>query len=121
MADYNITRVALTDVKSSDVGLATVEDIDDGEVRDMDFMASSNLIFYEFIGSPGIIAYIQCLGYLGVHSDGQKLANRRFQFTAPLHMLAASGDFLAIAGQGRMRTTCRTRSELRDPRRKVSQ
>ena len=94
-----LTRVALTDVKPSDVGLAAVEDLDDGEVRDMDYMASSNVIFYEFIGSPGLIAYIQCLGYLGVRSDGLKLSNRRFQFTAPSHVLIASGDFLAIAAE----------------------
>ena len=99
VANYNMTRVALADVKSSDIGLAVVEDLDDGEIRDMDYMASSNVIFYEFIGSPGLIAYIQCLGYLGMHSDGLKLSNRRFQFTAPSHVLIVSGDFLAIAAE----------------------
>ena len=85
-------RVALADVKSSDIDLAAVEDLDDGEIRDMDYMTSLNVIFYEFIGSPGLITYIQCLGYLGMHSDGLKLSNRRFEYTAPSHVLIASGD-----------------------------
>ena len=99
VADYNIKRVALTDAKSFDIGLAAVEDLDYGEARGMDYMASSNVIFYEFIGSPGLTAYVQCLGYLGIHSDGLKLSNRRFQFTVPLHILVASGDFLAVAAE----------------------
>ena len=37
------------------------------------------------------------MGYLGMHSDGLKLSNRRFEYTAPSHVLIASGDFLAIA------------------------
>ena len=118
VADYNITRVALTDVKPSDVGLAAVEDLDDGEVRDMDFMASSNLIFYEFIGSPGLMAYIQCLGYLGMHPDGQKLANRRFQFTAPSHILVASGDFLAIAAELKDENNVQDKVETAGPKEK---
>ena len=99
VADYNIKRVALTDAKSSDIGLAAVEDLDYGEARGMDYMASSNVIFYEFIGSPGLTAYIQCLGYLGMHSDGLKLSNRRIQFTVSSHNLVASGNFLVIAAE----------------------
>ena len=56
VADYNIARVSAKDVKSTDICLAAVEDPDEGELMDMDFLASSNVMFYEFVGLPGVTA-----------------------------------------------------------------
>lgn len=58
--DFNIRRTALAEVKPSDIGLAAVEEPDEGESRDCDFMACSDIIFFEFLGPPGSLAYIKC-------------------------------------------------------------
>ena len=91
-------------MRATDICLASVEDPDEGELRDMDFLASSNVIFYEFVGSPGITAYIKCLGYLSYHSDELELISRRFTLASPTHFLVAAGDFLAIATRIREET-----------------
>jgi hypothetical protein len=116
--DYNILRVAAVDVKSTDIGLAAVAMLDEGELRDMDFMASSNILFYEFIGSPGITAYVKCLGYLGDTSDGSALTDRRFTLSSPTHFLIAVGDFLAIAAQVKEENTGRGKGTAGEPKEK---
>ena len=57
-ADFNVTRVVRSRVQSSDVGVAAVEEPDENEARDLDFLASSNLIFFEFLGPPGSLAML---------------------------------------------------------------
>ena len=64
MADFNIARVARVHVQSNDVGVIAVEEPDEGEPRNMDFLAASNLLFFEFLGAPGDLTYVKCLGYL---------------------------------------------------------
>ena len=98
-ADYNIKRTALADVKSSDIGLAAVDEPDDGEPRDCDFMAFSDIIFFEFLGQPGSLAYIKCLGHLDCNVKSLELSNHRFKLVSPTHFLIATGDFLTVADQ----------------------
>lgn len=69
-ADFNITRVIRSRVQSNDIGIAAVEEPDENEVFDMDFLASSNLLFFEFLGSPGALAYVRCLGCLSDRDEG---------------------------------------------------
>ena len=51
-AAYNLRRVLPVDVASSDIEIASMDVTDEGEARDCDFLASSNLMFFEFIGLP---------------------------------------------------------------------
>jgi hypothetical protein len=84
-ADFNITRVARSNIQSNDIGVAAVEEPDEDESCDMDFLASSNLIFFEFLGSPGALAYVRCLGFLSDRVDGMEWAHRRFKIESPTH------------------------------------
>ena len=97
MGGYNVRRVETKDVGPSDVGLVTVEELDADEVTDMDFVASSDILFFEFLGKPGELAYIRCLGYLGDHLEGSELAGKRFTVERPSHILIAMGDFTDAA------------------------
>ena len=97
MADYNVRRVTTGEVSTSDVALVAVEELGVGEARDMDFMASSDILFFEFLGKPGALAYIRCLGCLGDHLEGSELAGRRFTVEPPSHFLLATGDFMEAA------------------------
>lgn len=99
IADYNIKRIAVADVKPSDIGLAAIQEPDEGESRDCDFMACSDVIFYEFLGSPGDLAYIKCLGHLDCNVKSLELTNRRFKLVSPTHFLVAAGDYLTVAEQ----------------------
>ena len=97
MADFNVTRVARTHVRSNDVGIVAVEEPDEGEVCDMDFLSTSNLLFFEFVGSPGDLTYVKCLGYLCEMVDGPNVEHRRFAVKSPTHFLVVMGDFAVIA------------------------
>ena len=97
MGDYNVRRVETKDVGPSDVGLVTVEELDADEVRDMDFVASSDILFFEFLGKPGALAYIRCFGCLGDQLEGSELAGKRFTVERPSYFLVAMGDFTDAA------------------------
>ena len=97
MADYNVKRVATAEVRPSDYGFVAVEVPDGDEARDMDFMASSNVLFFEFLGKPGTVAYVQCLGCLSLDQEGSALSGRRFTVAPSTHFLLASGDFAVCA------------------------
>lgn len=99
VADYNIKRIASAEINPSDIGLAAAQDPDEGESRDCDFLASSDIIFFEFIGSPGKLAYIQCIGNLDCNINNVEFKNRRFKLESPTHFLVAAGAFLTIAEQ----------------------
>ena len=95
--DYNVRKVETKDVGPLDVGLVAVEELDADEVRDMDFVASSDILFFEFLGKPGAVAYIRCLGCLGDHLEGSELTSKRFTVERPSHFLLAMGDLLDAA------------------------
>lgn len=118
LADFNILRVARSSVQSSDIGIAAVEEPDEDESRDMDFLASSNLIFFEFLGSPGAVAYVRCLGYLSDRVGAADLAHRRFKIESPTHFLVAAGDFAAIAARMRLEKPGNDRAGQTEPREK---
>ena len=101
-AEFNINRVVRSRVQSSDIGVAAVEEPDENEARDMDFLASSNLVFFEFLGPPGPLAYIKCLGYLSDLVGEVDFTQRRLIIQSPIHFLLASGDFAAIAAKMRL-------------------
>lgn len=79
--------------------VAAVEEPDENEARDMDFLASSNLIFFEFLGPPGSLAYVKCLGYLSDQIGEADFAQR---IQSPTHFLLVAGDFAAIAAKRRL-------------------
>ena len=97
MGDYNVRRVETKDVGPLEVGLVAVEELDADEARDMDFVASSDILFFEFLGKPGAVAYIRCLGCLGDHPEGSELAGKRLTVERPSHFLLAMGDLLDAA------------------------
>ena len=66
LGDYNVKRVALANVSALDVGFAAVETPDEVELFDCEFLACSNIIFFEFLGSPGSVATLDVLGSLRV-------------------------------------------------------
>lgn len=96
IASFNVKRVASQDITSNSLGVAAIEVPDEGEAANFDFLASSALIFFEFLGLPGEIAYIQCIGFLGEAEDTIPLF-QRFTVLAPEHFLIATGDFLKLA------------------------
>lgn len=92
-ASYNVRRVALVDAEPSDFGIVTLEEPDDGESHDCDFVSNVNVMFFEFLGKPGGLAYIrllETLSGLAVHNEWE---NRRFAITSPAHFLVAAGDY----------------------------
>ena len=101
-ADFNVTRVVRSRVQSSDIGVAAVEEPDENEARDMDFLASSNLVFFEFLGPPGSLAYVKCLGYLSDQVGEVNFAQRRFKIQSPTHFMMVAGDFATIAAKMRL-------------------
>jgi hypothetical protein len=117
-ADFNITRVARSNVQSSDIGIAATEEPDEDEPRDMDFLASSNLVFFEFLGSPSTMTYVRCLGFLSDRVDGLEWAHRRFKIESPTHFLVAAGDFAAIAEKMRLEKPVSDRAPQAEPREK---
>ena len=117
-ADFNIKRTALADVQASDIGLATVEEPDDGEHRDCDFMAFSDIIFFEFLGQPGSLAYIKCLGHLDCNVKSLELSNHRFILVSPTHFLIATGDFLTVADQLKAEELGQKGANVTEPREK---
>ena len=90
---YNVKKVAAADVQSSDLGVVAVEQPDEGEARDGDFMASVNLLFFEFLGTPGSAVYFRCFATLEEPPTCGDLMNRRFTVAAPTHFLIADNDF----------------------------
>jgi hypothetical protein len=78
-----------------------VEEPDEGKVCDMDFLSASNLLFFEFVGSPGDLTYVKCLGYLCERVGGPDVEHRRFAVQSPTHFLVAMGDFAVIAEEMR--------------------
>ena len=117
-ADFNIIRVARSNVRPSDIGIAAVEEPDEDELRDMDFFASSNIVFFEFLGSPGILSYVKCLGFLSDRVDGVDWAQRRFKVESPTHFLVAAGDFATIAARMRLEKPVPDRAQQVEPREK---
>lgn len=99
LGDYNVKRVALANVSALDVGFAAVETPDEGELFDCEFLACSNIIFFEFLESPGSVAYIRCLGQLESNINSLDLDYHRFKVKSPTHFLIATGDFRLIAEQ----------------------
>ena len=89
MADFNVRRVVTSEVRPSDYGFVAVEVPDGDEVRNIDFMASSNVLFFKFLGKPGTVAYIQCLGCLSNDQEGSTLAGRKFTIAPSTHFLLA--------------------------------
>lgn len=115
LGDYNVRRIPFASVQASDIGLAAVETPDEDEQRDCEFLACSNLIFFEFLGTPGTIAYIKCLGSLESNINSVDLINNRFKIESPTHFLVASGDFLLIAEQLKLEEPDRKRAPLHGP------
>ena len=99
LGDYNVKRVAFANVKELDIGFAAVETPDEGELFDCEFLACSNIIFFEFLGSPGSVAYIRCLGQLESNINSLDLESNRFKMKSSMHFHIATGDFLLIADQ----------------------
>ena len=80
-ADFNVRRVALVDVEQSDFGMVTLEIPDEGELRDWDFVANVNVMFFEFLGQPGVSAHIRLLGTLSGLAVHNEWENRRFELS----------------------------------------
>ena len=102
IADFNVTRVTRSSVQSNDIGIAAIEEPDGDEPSDMDFLASSDVLFFEFMGSPGALTYVRCLGFVSGRVEGSDWAHKRFTIEAPTHFLLAAGDFAAIADKMRL-------------------
>lgn len=120
IATFNVKRVALADIRPSDIGIAATEQPDEDEQCDCDFLASSNIIFYEFLGSPGETAYIRCIGYLGNQHTSSEHLNRRFTVLSPPHFLVAAGDFTELAAQLVAKESGSTTGSAGEPREKRS-
>ena len=88
-AEFNINRVVRSRVQSSDIAVAAIEEPEENEARDMDFLACSNLVFFEFLGPLGPLAYIKCLGYLSDLVGEVDFAQRRLIIKSPTHFLLA--------------------------------
>jgi hypothetical protein len=101
-AVFKIKRVARSNVRPSDIGIAAVKEPDEDDLRDMDFFASSNIVFFEFLGSPGILSSAKCLEFLCNRVDGMDWAQRRRKIESPTHSLVAAGDFATIAARMRL-------------------
>ena len=118
LGDYNVKRVTLANVRALDVGFAAVETPDEGELFDCEFLACSNIIFFEFLGSPGSVAYIRCLGQLESNINSLDLDYHRFKVKSPTHFLIATGDFLLIAEQLKLEELDQKRSLRHGPQEK---
>lgn len=57
--------------------------------RDGDFMNSSNVMFSEFFGTPGVVAYVKCLGTMDRARLRLDLMDERLTFYAPTHLSVA--------------------------------
>lgn len=118
LGDYNVKRVALANVRALDVGFAAVETPGEGELFDCEFLACSNIIFFEFLGSPDSVAYIRCLGQLESNINSLDLDYHRFKVKSPTHFLIATGDFLLIAEQLKLEELDQKRSLRLGPQEK---
>ena len=118
MGNYNVRKVATAEVLSSDIGLVAVEELDGDEARNMDFMASSNVLFFEFLGAPAALSYLRCLECLTDHDEASMLSGKRVTVVSPSHFLVASGDYAAIALELRSTSTCSESSTAEGPREK---
>lgn len=120
LSDYNVKRVPLAEVRPSDIGLAATETPDDEEPRDFEFLSCSNVVFFEFLGSPSSVAYIKCLGDLDRNINSLELINHRFKLQSPTHFLIATGDYLSIAEQLRTESKDQKGALPVEPRRTAS-
>lgn len=118
IADFNVTRVTRSSVQSNDIGIAAIEKPDEDEPSDMDFLASSDVVFFEFMGSPGALTYVRCLGFLSGRVEGSDWAHKRFTIEAPTHFLLAAGDFAAIADKMRLEKPATVRAPQAEAREK---
>ena len=82
-AAHNIKLVPLAEICASDCGVVALDIPDDGESRDCDFISTSNVAFFEFIGAPGVFMHIKVLGTLESSAAGAELIGRRFALTSP--------------------------------------
>ena len=119
-AGFNIKRVARSSVASGDIGLVAIEEPDEEESCNMDFLASSDLLFFEFLGSPGALAYVKCIGCLSDRVDGVKLLHRRFKVESPSHFLLAAGDYAAVAARMRLESPATGKAVQAEPCEKKS-
>ena len=115
-ADFNIARVIRSRVQSNDIGIVAIEEPDENEAFDMDFLASSNLIFFEFLGSPSALGYVRCLGLLGDGDEGLEYVQRRFKIESPTHFLLAKGDFASVAAKMKLEELVSDRALQPEPR-----
>lgn len=118
MGNYNVRKVVTADVLPSDIGLVAVEELDGDEARNMDFIASSNVLFFEFLGAPGALSYLRCLGCLSEHDEASALSGKRFTVASPSHFLVTSGDFAAMALELKSTSVCNGRSAEEESREK---
>jgi hypothetical protein len=83
-------------------------------------LASSNLVFFEFLGSPGALSYVRLLGFLGDQVDSVDWVQRRFKIESPTHFVVAAVDFAAIAARMRLDKPANDRGSQAEPRDKRS-
>lgn len=107
----NIKKVNLADIRESDVGIAAMDNPDEGEEINGDFLSSSNVMFFEFMGSPGEEVDVKCLGTMDRATPRLDFVNKRLSLEAPTHFLVATGDCLVIADQLRHATNGQSSSE----------
>jgi hypothetical protein len=107
-------------VQSNDIGVVAVEEPDENEAFDMDFLASSNLVFFEFLGSPSALGYVRCLEILGDGDEGLEYLQRRFKIESPTHFLLAKGDFASVAAKMKLEVLVSDRATQAEPREKRS-
>ena len=107
-------------VQSNDIGIVAVEEPDENEAFDMDFLASSNLVFFEFLGSPSALGYVRCLGILGDGDEGSEYVQRRLKIESPTHFVLAKGDFASVAAIMKLEELVSDRALQAEPRGKRS-
>ena len=107
-------------VQSNDIGIVAVEEPNENEAFDMDFLASSNLVFFEFLGSPSALGYVRCLGILGDGDEGSEYVQRRLKIESPTHFLLAKGDFASVAAKMKQEELVSDRALQAEPRGKRS-
>ena len=95
----DIRKVNVADIRETDVGIAAMDNPDEGEEMNGDFLASSNVMFFEFMGLPREAVHVKCLGTMDRAMPRLDFVNKRLALDAPTHFLVATGDCLVIADQ----------------------